>query len=107
METLMDSASGTFWITTWSGARYLIDLDSSSLTRFPCKVRADPNIALWLRSDETPVALLHIADCTVGRPGRFVVDLAIPGIPFTVRTTTTVESIESSLTVDSGGNGDD
>lgn len=103
----MDSASGAFWISTWSGARYLIDLDSNSLTRFPFIAGVDPSIALGLRADQTPVTLLHIADCTVGRPGRFVVDLALPGIPFTVRTTTTVESIESSSTVAPGGNGED
>jgi hypothetical protein len=106
MHTLLDAASGKYWLTTWSGTRYLIDLDNESLTRFPFKVHTVPDVALWLRSDHAPIALLHIAECTVGRPGRFVVDLGLADVSFTIRTTTTVQAIESTLTGGKVGGGE-
>jgi len=92
MQTLMDTASGAFYVTTVSST-YAFDLDLMIVRRRP-DVHAHEVTAM--RSDGEPIALLLLDDCTVGRPMVMIVDLKLPGIPWTLRASTEVTSIEPS-----------
>lgn len=96
MNTLMDAVSGSYNLRTTSGTRYVIDLDEMSMIRYPNTAGMARVGRTAMRSDQTSLRLLRIVECTVGRPAAFLVDLDIPGVPFTLRSTTTLQSIETA-----------
>lgn len=94
METLNDSVTGRYVVTTSSGAQYLIDLDQMTMSRFP---RADSTVARAMRGDCSDLGLVFIDDCTVGRPMHLIIDLNVPGVIVTSRWTTNVATIDAEL----------
>jgi hypothetical protein len=92
METLMDTPSGSYVVTTES-ATYLVDLDEMLILRFP---DAHDHEVADLRFDKQALVLLGIHDCTVGREFSMFVDLGIPKVPWTLRRSTPVRSITSA-----------
>lgn len=94
LNTLMDVARGSYRLGTASGARYAVNLDEMNLARYPSLRTAGFVSSSSMRFDRSPLRLLRIFECTVGRPAAFALDLGILGVPFTIRTTTTVCSIE-------------
>jgi hypothetical protein len=93
MESLMDSASGAYRVTTLSST-YDIDLDRMVLHRVP---RTGNPAGSLLRRDDELVMLLGIDECTVGRRMRLRINLNVLGVDFTTRNSTEVVSIESIL----------
>jgi hypothetical protein len=87
---LADVRTGRYAVTTVSGSEYAIDLDKRTLTRRPDQ---ENDLTGDLRRDGETVELLGIERCIVGARGVFVIDLNVPGVPFTVRGTTEVASI--------------
>ncbi|WP_158253367.1 hypothetical protein [Cryobacterium sp. N19] len=91
LESLMDTATGIYLVSTRSGSRYMIDLNEMKMSRVPAET--DPNDDLAMRRDGETVDLLSVDECTVGRPMRLVLDLHVEGVVVTSRQTTTVDSI--------------
>jgi hypothetical protein len=89
MLSLNGTNTGTFEIRTYSGAKYSIDLDRHTLVRHP----SDEPTTGHLRRDDSEVVLLSVLECTSGCPALFAIDLGILGVPFTLRSTSTVISI--------------
>ena len=92
MQTLMDSATGTYTVTTQSST-YVIDLDAMVVRRTP---NALPDAATMRRDHET-LPLLALSECTVGRGLAIFVYLGIDGVPWTFRASTEVRSIKPSM----------
>lgn len=87
-ESLAGVATGKHLVTTAAGSTYLLDLDEQTIVRLP---RADEEAKL--RRDGAPVRLLSILECTVGTDMVVLIDLAVPGVAFTTRRTTTVMTL--------------
>jgi len=90
MQTLMDEARGVYLVRT-SSSEYLFDLDLNRVRRIPFAFTHE--VAL-LRRDLQPIDLIEILDCTVGRTMMLIVDLHLPGVPFTARRSMPVVSID-------------
>lgn len=90
MQSLNETRTGRFLVVTSSGSRYLIDLDASTLRRLPAM---DMNVDRSLRRDGELIDVIALR-CCVGERMLLVIDLHIPGILFTRRPTTEVQSIE-------------
>jgi hypothetical protein len=91
VHTLMDQARGAYLVRTTS-SRYLISLDLNIVRRHP--VDAAPTEVAALRHDHDQIALLAVYECTVGMPMLLVIDLHLPFVPFTLRRSTPVVSID-------------
>jgi len=90
LRTLMDTATGSFAVTTESST-YVIDLDAMTVSRSP---GSGPSEVATMRRDGETLTLLVLAECTVGRALAIFVDLGIDGVPWTFRASTDVRSIE-------------
>jgi hypothetical protein len=91
MDTLNGTDSGRFLVVTSSESRYLIDLDDSTMRRFPAM---DMAVDRALRRDGQSVEVVALKECTVGRPMVLLINLRVPGVLLTTRPTTDVRSIE-------------
>jgi hypothetical protein len=91
LEHVPDFASGTYLMRTKSGSHYLVDYDQMTLLRV-----ASPSTSgeSTLRNDGEEIDILDMSTCHVGLGMLFLVDLHIPGVPFTMRPTTPVVSVE-------------
>ena len=92
MQTLMDEACGMYIVRTSSSAVYLINLDLAVLRRIPGD--APMTVVAALRRDHDQVDLLAVYECTVGKSMELAVDLHLPFVPFTLRRSMPVVSIE-------------
>lgn len=86
----MDSVAGMYAVVTESTSVYVIDLDAMVFSRL--RGLEDPTAAT-LRRDGEPVELLQIMECTVGKRMLLMLNLHVPGVAFTMRDTTPVQSI--------------
>lgn len=86
----MDCGSGRYAVVTSSGTTYVVDMDETTVSRCPDRRRKT-----WteMRFDHVAVDLILIVECSVGRPMHYAVNLHIPGVRFTARSTSTVVSI--------------
>ena len=91
MHTLMDQARGAYLVRTQS-SRYVISLDLQLVSRFPDA--GPPTEVAALRRDCDQIDLLAVEDATVGRPMILIVDLHLPNVPFTLRRSMDVVSID-------------
>ena len=91
MYTLMDTPTGVYRVTTESST-YVVDLDLMIVTRIPGVHNRE---VATMRHDGQPMRLLGLDDCTVGRSLVMFVDLRIPGVPWTLRVSTAVRSINA------------
>lgn len=110
MKTLDDVHDGAYEVLTEAGTRYEIDLDRSTLTRYPDTGSLRSDLVAELRRDLSKVTLLAVLGCTVGDAACFLINLNIEDVPFTLRSTTTVMSIRrtsgSSTTEEADESGD-
>lgn len=90
MDTLMDSTSGAYRVVT-EASTYLIDLDRGVLRRLP---RTGNEQGSLLRRGDELITILNVIECTVGRAMKLMIDLHVVGVPFTMRMSTPVVSIE-------------
>jgi hypothetical protein len=86
----MDSASGRFVVSTYSGSTYIVDLDEMWLLRRRASGMVDIE-ASELRRDDEKIPIVAVVDCTVLRPPIFLLAI-VPGI-LTIRRATMVLSI--------------
>jgi len=91
VHTLMDQARGTYLVRTTS-SRYVISLDLQIVRRHPNA--GPPTEVAALRRDHVQVDLLAVYECTVGMEMELIVDLHLPNVPFTLRRSMPVVSIE-------------
>jgi len=91
MHTLMDQTHGAYLVRTTS-SRYVISLDLQIVIRFPDT--GPPTEVAALRRDHDQIDLLAIEEATVGRPMNLIVDLHLPNVPFTLRRSMEVLSID-------------
>jgi len=87
----MDQARGTYLVRT-TASRYVISLDRNVVVRFPNT--GPPTEVAALRRDHDQIHLLAVEDATVGRPMILVLDLHLPNVPFTLRRSMDVVSID-------------
>jgi hypothetical protein len=92
MQTLMDEARGIYLVRTSSSSVYLISLDLNVVSRFPGT--GTPTEVAVLRRDHEQLDLLAVFECTVGTPMVLAIDLHLPFVPFTLRRSMDVVSIE-------------
>jgi hypothetical protein len=91
MHTLMDEARGSYLVRTTS-SRYLISLDLNIIRRHPDP--GPPTAVAALRRDNDQIDLLRVYECTVGKSMELIVDLHLPTVPFTLRRSMPVVSID-------------
>ena len=91
MHTLMDESRGVYLVRT-TASRYLISLDLNIVRRHPNA--GPPTVVASLRRDHEQLDLLAIYECTVGLEMELIVDLHISDVPFTLRRSMPVVSIE-------------
>jgi hypothetical protein len=91
MHTLMDQAHGAYLVRTTS-SRYVISLDLNVVRRHPGT--APPTEVAALRRDHEQLDLLAMFECTVGTPMVLALDLHLPFVPFTLRRSMPVVSID-------------
>ena len=91
MHTLMDESRGAYLVRT-TASRYLISLDLNIVRRHPDA--GPPTEVAALRRDHKQLDLLAIYECTVGREMELIVDLHLPAVPFTLRRSLPVGSID-------------
>jgi len=65
MDSLINATSGKYWITTYSGTRYLIDLDNDTAIRFPIEGHEWTG-RLGITSDGKPFHFVTINGARVG-----------------------------------------
>lgn len=87
---LTDEMNGVHIVETSDGTQLRVDLDGRVVTTYPV---AGSSIRRR-RSEE--VALILLATCRVGEPMVLLLDLDIPGVWFTRRTTEAVARIRSA-----------
>lgn len=92
MQTLMDEARGTYIVRTSSSTVYLVNLDLAVLRRIPGD--APTTVVAALRRDYDQIDLLAVYECTVGKSMELIVDFHLPFVPFTIRRSMPVVSIE-------------
>ena len=93
MRSLSDTSAGRFAVLTHSGSIYTLDLDQRVFERDAASPDHD------LRRDGDAVHLIAVISCEVGEPMRLVIDLNVPGVDYTTRTTTPVVLIQLLPTV--------
>jgi hypothetical protein len=90
IAALRDDSIGCFLVTTRSGTRYRLDLDSRTVRR----ASAGPSPAFaQMRRDGDEVRLIELVECVVGSPMILLVDLHIPNVVMTRRRSTDVHEI--------------
>jgi len=87
----MDESRGAYLIRT-TASRYIISLDLNVVSRFPDT--GPPTEVAALRRDHDQIDLLAVYECTVGKSMELIVDLHLPFVPFTLRRSMPVLSIE-------------
>jgi len=87
----MDEARGAYLVRT-TASRYIISLDLNVVSRFP--ETGPPTEVAALRRDHDQIDLLAVYECTVGKSMELIVDLHLPFVPFTLRRSMPVVSIE-------------
>ena len=87
----MDEARGAYLVRT-TASRYIISLDLNVVSRFPDT--GPPTEVAALRRDHDQIDLLAVYECTVGKSMELIVDLHLPFVPFTLRRSMPVVSIE-------------
>ena len=87
----MDEARGAYLIRTTS-SRYVISLDLQVVSRYPDA--GPPTEVAALRRDHDQIDLLSVYECTVGKSMELLVDLHLPFVPFTLRRSMPVVSID-------------
>jgi hypothetical protein len=90
LTTLNCRDSGRYRVGTESGSTYLFDLDQSTVCRTSSGIE---EIGADLRYDGDTVHLLLLIDCSVGRRMALLIDLHLPGVYWTHRTSTRVLTI--------------
>lgn len=88
---LTDDMSGVHVVETTDGSDLRLDLDARTVTTYTAT--ASP----IRRRDSEEVELVLLATCRVGEPMVLLLDLAIPGVWFTRRTTESVARIWSTV----------
>ena len=92
MRSLMDESRGAYLVHTASSSLYLISLDLNVVRRHPDP--AAPTEVAVLRRDHDQIDLLFVYECTVGRSMLLIVDFHLPFVPFTLRRSMPVVSID-------------
>ena len=87
----MDQARGAYLVRT-TASRYLISLDLNVVRRDPDPAPSTEVAAL--RRDHGQIDLLAVYECTVGKSMELIVDLHLPFVPFTLRRSMPVLSID-------------
>lgn len=90
-EFLTDRDTGNYVVSTYSGSRYLLDLDARTMRRTAGDIfRA----AHTMRRDGEEVQLLEVLHCALGDPMVLRINLVVPKVFATARFTSTVLMIE-------------
>jgi hypothetical protein len=92
ITTLRGVTTGTYLISTNSGARYILNLDRTTICRI-APPRSES--AETLRQDGDEIDVVEMGDFEVGQTVLFVVNLHIPGVVSTIRRSTRVLAIEN------------
>ena len=87
IKALSDSGTGQYEIVTHSGARYLLNLNARTFRRLQQGMAGD------LRRDGDSVHLLALEQCRVGARMELLIDLEVPGVDYTRRSSTMVMQI--------------
>jgi hypothetical protein len=90
MDSLSGRTTGAYRVMTTS-AIYLLDLDRMTVTRNP--LQGDVTLRR-LRQDSNPVNLIAVVVCNTLEPMVLDIDLGVPGVTLTRRTSTVVASID-------------
>ncbi|TQL47398.1 hypothetical protein FB562_0456 [Homoserinimonas aerilata] len=90
MDSLDGRSTGLYLVVTES-ASYRIDFTRMLLNRTP---DALDDAIRRMRNDTSPVQLVRVLRCHVGEPMILDINLGIPGVLLTRRSSTTVTSIE-------------
>jgi hypothetical protein len=90
LTNLTSTTTGTYLITTYSGSRYLLNLDRMSVIRVP---HSDDAAGWSPFQDADKIEVIALGECNVGEPLLLMLDL-LPGFDFTRCITTPVVSIE-------------
>ena len=85
---LTDDMLGRYVVSTNDGTEVQLDLDARTVRTFAGKAPA-----AFRRRNREAVELVLLATCRVGEPMVLLIDLGIPGIWFTRRTTEPVTRI--------------
>lgn len=85
---LTDDMPGTYVVSTEGGTKVRVDLDARTV-----RTSAGTAPAAFRRRNKETVELVLLATCRVGEPMVMLIDLGIPGIWFTRRTTEPVTRI--------------
>lgn len=93
MNSLSDTTTGHYAVLTLSGSIYTLDLDARTFGRDAATPDHD------LRRDGDDVHLIAVISCEVGEPMTLVIDLNVPGVDYTTRTTTPAVLIRELSTV--------
>lgn len=92
ISSLPDTPTGIYLITTASGSRHLINFDRMTLTRITG--RQQPSGA-HLRRDGEDIDIISVGRCVIGHRLPLILNLHVPGVEFTLRSTTRIVSIEA------------
>ena len=103
LTTLTDISTGTYLVSTHSGARYFLDLDRMTVIRVP---HSDDTAGWSLLRDADKIQVIALGECNVGEPFLLMLDL-LPGFDFTRCVTTPVVSIDKIDSDPSDGPPDD
>ena len=92
LNEIENDATGEYVVTTHSGSRYIVNLDTKTLTRH----REDESD--WhgdIKRGSASHGIINIVNCTVGQGMIVIIDQAIPGVQNEIgaQFTTTVTSI--------------
>jgi hypothetical protein len=85
---LSDDMNGVFVVSTADRTEVRLDLDAHTVCTF-----ATAGSSAFSRRDREPVELVLLATCRVGEPLVMLINLRIPGIWFTRRTTEPITRI--------------
>lgn len=88
MDVLTDDMAGAFVVVTEDGCEFRVDLDER-VVRTTGRGGSSP----FARGEGEIVVLIELATCRVGEPMVLFIDLLVPGVWFTRRTTEPVERI--------------
>lgn len=88
---LTDESTGRYLLTTESESRYVLDLDGRTLRREQSPSNTE---SVTMRRDTEEVHLVRVAHLAVGSPAVLLIDLSVPGVAVTRRTTTPVAAID-------------
>lgn len=91
MQSLTSYSVGVWSVQTVTGTTYLLDLDNMLVVRRSDLSASDDSI---LRRDGAPISLIRLQHCEVGDRMVLVLDLQVPEVDFTARTSSTVLRIE-------------